>query len=400
MNTTDTPSMFDQLHERRSTGSVKWTTYPDDVLPLWVADMDFQSPEPIRAALHAAIDRGVLGYEFLTLRTKKIVAARMERLYGWQVDPDWITTTIGVVHGLNVAARAFCNPGDGVLLHTPAYNGFFPIYTNVGLTQQFTQLSYREDGNILRPAYDRESFLRAFHTNNARTRIFAFCHPHNPCGKVCTREELLEMAEIAVQNDAVILSDEIHSELLLENQKHIPVAQLSPEIADRTVTFISPSKTFNTAGLFCAFAIIPNNELRQRFQRTAEQLTGHVSSLSLIAAEVAFSGACDDWLAQLLPYLRANRDYVIENLKTHFPLARFTIPDATYLQWIDFSPYLASGVIAGSPHTFFLTRGKVALGDGKIYGEGFENCARLNFGTARSIVAEALERMSRAISTL
>ena len=169
---------FDRIIERRNTNSLKWTQYPADVLPLWVADMDFQTPEPIRDALRAALDHGILGYEFLQRRTQQVVAARMERLYGWQVDPDWVVATTGVVTGFNIAARAICNPGDGVLIHTPVYNMFYPLYKHLKLTQQSVPITFATEGHVLHPQIDTDSFAGAFQTNNAQTRMFLFCHPH------------------------------------------------------------------------------------------------------------------------------------------------------------------------------------------------------------------------------
>lgn len=384
---------FDEIIERRNTDSIKWTHYPADVLPMWVADMDFLTPEPIRNALHAMLDRGVLGYEFLQRRTKEVVAARMQRLYGWQVDPEWVVATTGVVTGFNIAARAVCQPGDGVLIHTPAYNMFHALYKNLNLVKQFSPLTLTADANVLHAELDWETFARTFHSNDARTKMFLFCHPHNPLGKVFRREELQAMAETAMQQDAIIVSDEIHSELMLDGSKHIPIAVLSPEIADKTITLIAASKTFNTAGLFCAFAIIPNAELRTRFVRANDEITGHVASMGLVASEAAFSGACDDWLNELRVYLKGNRDFVVDYLTENFPDARFTIPQATYLQWIDFSEYVRIGKMDKKPYDFFLENAKVALGNGKIFDEDCENYVRLNFAAPRSMVQEGLQRM-------
>ena len=388
---------FDRIIERRNTNSLKWTQYPADVLPLWVADMDFPTPGPILDALRATLDHGVLGYEFLQRHTQQTVAARMERLYGWQVDPDWIVATTGVVSGFNIAARAVCTVGDGMLIQTPVYNMFYTLYKHLGLIQQSAPFAFVTTGNVLRPQLDITGFAGAFHSNHAKTRMFMFCHPHNPLGRVFTHAELKEMAELCLQNDVIIVSDEIHSELLLNGSKHIPLATLSPEIADKTITLIAPSKTFNTAGLFCAFAIIPNMSLRQRFTQVNDEITGHVSSLGLIAAEKAFSGVCDDWLAELLAYLKNNRDFVAEYLTENLPDVKFTIPNATYLHWLDFSEYMKSGMMDKPPYEFFLEKAKVALSGGKIFGESCENFVRLNFAAPQSTVAEALERMVRSL---
>jgi cystathionine beta-lyase len=391
------PYDFDQIIERRNTNSVKWTSYPEDVLPLWVADMDFRTPEPILDAIRVALDRGVLGYEFAKPHTQRIVAERMERLYGWQIDPDWVINTTGVVSGFNIAARAVCEPGDGALVQTPVYHMFYGMYKNIGLTKQTSPFTLIEDGHRLIPQLDLDVFAKSFHSNSARTRLFLLCHPHNPLGDVFNRDELKSMAEICLKNDTVIVSDEIHSELMLGGSKHIPMAMLSDEIADKTITLIAPSKTFNTAGLFSAFAIIPNADLREKFKKANEQITGHVSSLGIIASEAAFSGECDDWLAELLVYLKNNRDFVVDYLIENFPEARFTVPDATYLQWIDFSAYVNSGRISDVPYKFFLEKAKVALNDGSVFGDGFENYVRLNFASPRSMVAEALERMHKSL---
>ena len=384
---------FDRIIHRRDTDSIKWNQYPPDVLPLWVADMDFLTPDPIRNALHSMLDRGVLGYEFLQRRTREVVARRMQRLYSWQVDPEWVVATTGVVSGFNIAARAICQPGDGILIHTPVYNMFYTLYKHLGVIQQSVPIDLAAEGNVLLPQLDMERFAGAFHTNNALTRMFLFCHPHNPLGRVFTREELQEMAEICLQNEAIIVSDEIHSELLLDGSGHIPMATLSPQIAEKTITLIAASKTFNTAGLFCAFAIIPDATLRSRYQQANDEITGHVSSMGLVASEAAFSGQCDDWLGELRVYLKENRDFVVEYLAENFPAAKFTIPQATYLQWIDFSEYVKSGKIDQLPFDYFLERARVALSNGKVFGEGCDNYVRLNFASPRQMLADGLERM-------
>lgn len=388
---------FDQIIERRHTNSIKWTQYPEDVMPLWVADMDFRTPEPILDSLRATLDHGVLGYEFIQRHTQEAVAGRMARLYGWQVDPEWVVASTGVVTGFNIAARMVCEPGDGILIHTPVYNMFYTLYKNLNLVQQSNPISLVQAGNVIQPELDMEGFAKAFHSNHAQTRMFLFCHPHNPLGRVFTREELQSMAELCLQNDAVIVSDEIHSELILDGSKHIPLATLSPEIADKTITLVAASKTFNTAGLFCAFAIIPNADMRQRFKQVNDEITGHVSSLGLIASETAFSGVCDDWLKELLVYLKDNRDFVAEYLTENFPAAKFTIPHATYLQWIDFSEYLKTGRMDKRPFDFFMEKAKVAFSDGKVFGEGCENYVRLNFASPRSVLTEGLERMRKSL---
>jgi cystathionine beta-lyase len=302
-----------------------------------------------------------------------------------------------VVSGFNIAARAICVEGDGVLVQPPVYHMFYAMYKNIRLTRQDAPFAMHSEGNILQWQLEPDVFRGAFHTRDARTRMFLLCHPHNPTGQVFTTGELRGMAEACLDNEVIIVSDEIHSELLLNGSRHTPMATLSAGIADRSITLIAPSKTFNTAGLFCAFAIIPNAELRERYKQANDQITGHVSSMGLAAAEAAFSGECDDWLKELRVYLKGNRDFMVEYLTENLPEARFTVPGATYLQFIDFGGYVRSGVIQKAPHEFFLEKAKVAMNDGKIFGEGYENYVRLNFGAPRSLIAEGLERMVRSL---
>jgi cystathionine beta-lyase len=255
-------------------------------------------------------------------------------------------------------------------------------------------------GHTLHYEVDWEAFESAINLQEARTRMFLLCHPHNPTGQVYSQSDLTRMAEICASEDIIICADEIHSELLLGETRHTPMATLSPEVAARTITLIAPSKTFNVAGLFCGFAIISNESLRRRYQAAVERLTLHVNSLGLIAAEAALSGACDEWLQNLRAYLTANRDFLVNYVREHLPGIRTTVPEATYLAWLDCSALLENGKIKGSPHKFFLEKARVALNEGADFGPGGEGFVRLNFGCPRATLTEALERMSAALSEL
>jgi cystathionine beta-lyase len=226
--------------------------------------------------------------------------------------------------------------------------------------------------------------------------MFLLCNPHNPLGIIFSRKDLLKMAEICIRNNVLIVSDEIHSELLLDDNKFTPLAKLSAEIAKHTITLIAPSKTFNVPGLFCGFAIIPNNELRARYEKEVSHLRLHVSSMGLFAARTAFSGQCDGWLKELRRYLTGNRDFLAEYVTEYMPEVCLTIPDATYLGWLDFTQ---SGIV-GSPFEFFLKNAKVAASEGKIFGREGEGHIRLNFGTSRKILEQGLERMHKALGSI
>ncbi len=384
---------FDIVPNRRnSSNSLKWTFYPKDVLPMWVADMDFPAPKPILNALNQAVEHGVLGYEMPSNALKETVAVRMDRLYGWKVKPEMVVTVTGIVSGFSVAARVLCTAKKGVLVQTPVYNEFHEVKNNISIPQLDAPLIKHVDGNILSYEIDWDVFAKQV----KKAGMFLLCNPHNPLGIIFSRKELLRMAEICIKNNVLIVSDEIHSELLLGDNKFIPMAKLSSEIAKHTITLIAPSKTFNVPGLFCGFAIIPDKELRERYVKVVDHLRLHVSSMGLITARTAFSGECDGWLKELRCYLTANRDFLVDYVTEYMPDVRTTIPDATYLAWLDFT----HAGIKGSPFELFLKKGKVAFSDGKIFGKGGEEHIRLNFGTSRKLLEQGLDRMRKALRSI
>ena len=384
------PYDFDHVPNRRDPKLLnKWTWFPNDVLPMWIADMDFPSPKPIRDALHKALDQGVLGYELPSKILLETVAARMHHLYGWNVSAEMIVPTTGVNIGYNVAARTFCTLRKGYLVLTPVYNEFHDTKKKTGMREVESPLVKKIEGNRIKYEIDFEAFEKAA----KKASMFLLCHPHNPIGHIYSRRELKRIAEICIENDLIIVSDEIHSELLLGGSAFQPMATLSREVANRTITLISASKSFNVPGLFCAFAIIPNKGLRERFKETVFKMGIHVSSSGLVAAQVAFAGKCDPWLRSLRHYLTNNRDFLGNTITQQMPEVKITIPDATYLAWLDFSELN----LQPSPYQFFLKNAKVALSDGGRFGKGSEQFVRLNFGTSRKWLEEGLERMKKAI---
>lgn len=384
------PYNFDRTPNRRTPGTVnKWTYYPEDVLPMWVADMDFPAPPPILDELRKAVHQGVLGYEMASPTLLETVAARMDHLYGWKVKPEAVVPVTGIVNGFNVAARAFGSPKKGYLVQPPVYNEFHEIKNNVSIPQIDAPLREQARGNRLRYEIDWDLFQKRIR----KASMFLLCSPHNPLGIVFARKDLLRMAEICIENNVLIVSDEIHSELLLGDAKFTPLAKLSAEIARNTITLVAPSKTFNVPGLFCGFAIIPQKELRDRYIQVVQHLRLHVASLGLRAAQVAFSGQCDEWLQGLRSYLTANRDFLVEYVTQNLPGVRVTVPQATYLAWLDFTQL----GLEPSPYQFFLEKAKVALSDGRIFGENHKGYVRLNFGTSRKILKQGLDRMAAAL---
>ena len=388
---------FDKIIDRRGTNSIKWQKYPQDVLPLWVADMDFAAPDPIRIALQRAVEQAVLGYESPSRELRETVAARMQTLYGWKVSPDAVVATPGVVAGFTAAANAVCTSGQGLLVQPPVYPPFLKVHNTAGLVRQDAPLAMEAGGSQLSYSVDFDVFQKAVDSAGAQTGMFLLCNPHNPTGQAYSKADLTRMADICLKSNTVICSDEIHSELLLDGSKHTPIAVLDPEIADRTITLVAPSKTFNVPGLFCGFAIIPNADLLARYTKTVECMAMHVSSLGLVAAQVAFSGVCDEWLAALQLYLTANRDFLVEFVRSELAGIKTTVPVATYLAWLDCTALVNSGKITGTPHEFFLKQAKVALNEGREFGPGGEGFVRLNFGCPRSTLAEALGKMKTAL---
>lgn len=384
---------FDTIPDRRrNIMFTKWTFYPKDVLAMWVADMDFPAPKPILDSLQKMLDHGVLGYELPHTALKQTVAARMDSLYGWKVKPEAVVTITGIVSGFSIAARVFGSPKRGVAIQTPVYNEFHEVKNNVGIPQIDIPLVKNIDGNILSYEIDWDLFEKRV----KKAGIFLLCNPHNPLGIIFNKKELTRMAEICIRNKVLIVSDEIHCELLLGGNKFTPMAKISCEIEKHVITLIAPSKTYNVPGLFCGFAIIPNKELRVRFEAELNRLRLHVSSSGLHAANAAYSGKCDGWLRDLNRYLTDNRDFVLGYVSEHMPGVRMTVPDATYLAWLDFT----QTEIVGSPYEFFLKNAKVGVSEGKIFGKEGEGHIRLNFGTSRAMLKQGLDRMNKALNSI
>lgn len=384
------PFNFDNLPSRRETIMWnKWTNYPPDVLPMWVADTDFPTAPQIQKAIHRQTAQGVFGYEAPSKLYLTIIADRMKKLYNWEVDPDSIVYTAGVNNGYNIAARILCTPKRGYLIQTPVYNEFLDTERKTGVKQHTAPLEKMVEGNRIR----YEVGWEAFETAAKKSAMFLLCHPHNPVGKIYSRKELKRMAEVCLANNVTMISDEIHSEILLGGAKFMPLASLSREIAKHTITLISASKAYNVPGLACAFAIIPDEKLRQRFVEVGNGMSIEMSSVGLTAARVAFGGKADAWLRAANRYLKSNRDFVLKFIEENIPAIRTTKPDATYLLWLDCSALN----LKPTPYEFFLKEAKVALSDGGRFGKGSEQFVRLNYGTSRKRLVDGLERMRRAL---
>ncbi|MCX6047674.1 MAG: PatB family C-S lyase [Chloroflexi bacterium] len=383
---------FDEPVERRGSDSGKWHYFGADVLPMWVADMDFRSPAPVMKALHERIDHGVFGYGLDSPELKTVLRERMHRLYNWTITPDDIVFWPGLVCGLNVVSRAIGEREDSVLVNTPVYPPFLSSPINQERTLAIAELALQAQGQQLHYALNDAAFTAAIQAN---TKLFLLCNPHNPVGRAYTRDELTRMAEMCLRHDLTICSDEIHSDLLLGGAGHIPIAALAPEIAARTVTILAPSKTYNLPGLGCSMAIIQDPALRRQVQKAANGIVPHVNVLGYVAAIAAYT-ECEDWLDQLRTYLTGNRDFLVAYVKEHLPTLRTTVPEATYLAWLD----CREAGIEGNAQKFFLEKAKVALNDGAAFGTDGAGFVRLNFGCTRATLQEGLEKMRAALESI
>ncbi|OMQ27274.1 MalY/PatB family protein [Serratia oryzae] len=376
---------FDQWIDRSHSDSVKWNKYRDrDIIPLWVADTDFASPPAVIDALQQRIAHGVFGYGHPSPELGKVFTRRMAERYGWHILPEWLVILPGLVCGLNLCVRAFTAEGQATLAPSPIYPPFRKAAKFAGRSQR--QIPLRLDNQ--RWVLDLAHAERQLEGNE---RLLMLCNPHNPGGTVYRREELLAQHEFARRHDLIVCSDEIHCDLLLEpGLQHIPFASLNDDAAQRSITLMAPSKTFNIAGLGASMAIIPNNQLRLQLCRARSGIVPEVDILALVAAQAAYSDG-QQWLYEQLDYLRANRDLVIERINA-LPGLHLPPVEATYLAWID-----CRGLPVNNPHAFFEQAG-VGLSPGLDFGD--RRFVRLNFGCRRELLREALDRMAQAVNRL
>jgi cystathionine beta-lyase len=376
---------FDTVRNRRGSDSAKWKKYGDEVLPMWVADMDFVSSEPIIRALHERVEHAFFGYAYPREELCQTIQLRLKDLYGWEIREEEIFHLPGLVTGLNFSFQAFTAPGEGVLVQPPVYHHFIKDPINHGRTLIDPPLVQKGDTYEI----DFEAFEGAI---TRETKIFILCNPHNPVARVFIRKELEKMAEVCLRHGLVICSDEIHCDLLFPGQRHIPIASLDPEVGNRTVTLMAPSKTYNLAGLRCGLAIIQSPKLIKTWKKTTQGLNPGLNIMGQVAALAGYKEG-KEWLNQVLAYLTGNRDFLGQYASTKLPGVRMSQMEGTYLAWLD----CRQACIPGNPFQFFLREAKVALNDGAEFGRGGEGFVRLNFACPRKTLAEALDRMSAAL---
>lgn len=376
--------IFDRITDRKQTGSIKWDIYSGrDIIPMWVADMDFAGPEPVRKALHERVDHGVFGYTWATKRFYEAVVDWVNFRHGWEINPGWIVPMPGLVSALNVMCRAFAEQGQEVITFTPIYQPF--LEAPVNMERELIQCPLKRENE--RFTFDIELFESMI---TPQTKVLLLCSPHNPVGRVWSREELNAIADVCLKHNIIICSDEIHCDLVLDGNTHLPTAMLSSEISDNTVTLMAPSKTFNIPGLGCSFAIIQNERLRDKFKRAAEGIVPYPNIFGYVACEAAFNN-CRNWYSQLLSYLSENARIVFDTINSLGGLRTDRV-EATYLAWINIEALKLE-----NPHRFFEEAG-VGLSDGKEFAD--ERYLRLNFGCPREILTQGLRRIKSAVEKL
>ncbi len=375
---------FDQVFDRHHTGSTKWSRYPADVLPMWVADMDFAAPPVIVQALQKRLEHPLLGYSVAPEGLREAIVADLWNKYAWRVQPQELIFLPGVESGFNMALRALVEPQQNVVVQVPNYPPLRHAPGHWGLNKVELNFDALVGGTYATP-------LDTLRQSLAGGGALLLSNPHNPLGKAFPREELQAVANICLEQNAWIISDEIHAELCYDGHVHIPTASLSEDIARRTITLMSASKAYNIAGLKTSFMIIQDRAIRERVNHSRCGMVDSVNPLGMEATRVAYSEA-GPWLAELKTYLQGNRDYLVEAVRTRLPGVSINVPQSTYLAWLD-----CSALGLGDPQKFFLEQAKVGLSAGLDFGDACQQFVRLNFGCPRALLEEGIARMERSL---
>lgn len=383
---------FDELVNRRGTGCKKWDTYPEDVIPMWIADTDFKCPQPIIDAMVKRAQHGIYGYPDIYKSFEESVANWQKKRFGWEVSPDWVEYTPAVIPAIVYAMQAFTNPGDNVVIQMPAYHPFHDIIPNNGRHILGNEMILKEDGSYEIDFENLEELL-----SKKRTTMFLLCSPHNPTGKCFTREELTRISEFCLKHNVFVVSDEIHSDIVYKGNKHIPFGSISQEAADNCVVCVNPSKTFNIAGVRTGAAIIPNRKNHDRFYAPLENLKAYGRTIfGTLPIEVAYN-ECDYYADQLLEYLEGNLAYLKTFLAERVPKIKVGNPQATYLIWLNCK---ALNMGPKELQKFFLEEAKVAMNEGSTFKTGGAGFMRMNIACPRARLVEALNRIEAAVNRL
>ncbi|MFW6048357.1 MAG: MalY/PatB family protein [Candidatus Natronoplasma sp.] len=388
---------FDEGLDRVGTNCAKWDFLDeqfgrDDVLPMWVADSDWRTSEAVIKALQERVKHGAFGYSKPSEEHDRAVMDWVERRYGWNIDPEWIVYTNSITSSLSVSVRTFSDLGDSVVVQPPVYFPFFSLVENSGRRVLENQLEY--DGKSYRIDFEdlHEKFSPCDPPLEGRTSMMILCNPHNPVGRVWKKDELETLAELALEEDVMVVSDEIFSDYVYKGE-HTPFSSISEEVGRNSITLITPSKSFNIAGLKIGVAVIPDDRLRERFENARELLVKDPNVLGLTALKAAYDDG-EEWLDAQLDYLERNKKYAFEFVENEIPNVKPVEPEGTFLLWIDFNRL---GLEPEELEDLILNEAKVALIEGSRFGSGGEGFMRLNFACPRDTLKEGLERIRDVI---
>lgn len=384
---------FDLRIERRNTNSYKWDLLNDefsrdDLIPMWVADMDFKSPAEITEALARRVEHGVFGYTTRPSSYYEAILYWLAEKHSWPIDKDWVINTPGVVPALSAAVLTFTKPGDKVIIQPPVYHPFFSAVEGNGRKLVHNGLKL-VNGRYEMDFEDLEDKI------DSKTKMLILCSPHNPVGRVWNEDELKRLGEICLNNNIIIVSDEIHSDIVYSCHKHVPISSLSKELADITITCMAPSKTFNIAGLATSYAIIPNDSNHLKFKKTLDNLGISMGNLFGITALEAAYIYGDEWLKKLLKYLEINADYLTDFVNNNIEGITVYRPEGTYLGWLDCR---GLNIEPERIKEFMIHEARVGLSEGSAFGSEYEGFMRINFGCPKSILEEGLLRIKTAVN--
>lgn len=387
---------FDSIVDRRGTNSVKWDICPDpEVIPMWVADMDFKAAPFILDALHRKVDQGVFGYTHPLQPYYDSVIDWFSRRRGWKIEKEWITPISGIVPALSIAVEALSKRGEGVVIQSPAYNCFFSSIRNNGRVLLENKLLYNEaEGSF---SIDFEDFERKCADPN--TTLYILCNPHNPSGRIWTADELRRLGEICLRHGVTIVADEIHCELEMPGFKYTPFASLSAEFQDSCVTFVSPSKSFNLAGLEIANIVCKSPEMREKIDRVINTWEHcDVNQIGVVALEAAYTQEGEEWLRQLNEYLAENYRILKETVGNAVPQVRICRLEGTYLVWMDCRALTSKGISTQDIQKSLTETEKVWINSGKMYGD--EDFMRINIACPRALLAEGASRLAEGLKRI
>lgn len=383
---------FDKIIERKNTNSVKWDTVKErfgsnDILPMWVADMDFEVAPEILEAIKKRTEHGIFGYTIRPETYYKSIMSWLRNRHNWEINREWIGFSPGVVPALAIAVLSFTDIGDKIIIQPPIYPPFFKVIKRNG--RQIVENPLKlQGGKFVMDFDDLESKI------DSRVKMLMLCSPHNPVGRVWDKDELEKLSNICLRHNIIIVSDEIHSDIVYNGKKHIPIASLNEAVLQNTITFIAPSKTFNIAGLSTSATIIPNKKLREKFENTIESLEINSSNVfGIVALESAYKYG-EEWLEELLKYLEGNINLLMDFARSNSHKVNITKPEGTYLAWLNFKKL---NMKHDKLVEFMINKVKVGLNSGLDFGSQGEGFLRLNFACPRTLLEEGLNRIEKAL---